>query len=245
METHYAPKYYLLSQHLRQQIAEGALQPEAQLPTEEELSRSFAVSRGTVRKAVDLLESQQLVRREQGRGTFVMDPANGRLAPFSLSHFAQEMQQQQRRPSTQLLQQEIVAASPEIAQRLDLPASEPVIMICRLRLADQQPIIYEERFLQATLCPPLATEDVETQSIHWLLVHKYKLPLVRVTHTVEMRPADPQIANLLHVTPQTPLFAVDRVTYTLVEGKVKTAVYYHALYRSDEMQFKTQFNALI
>lgn len=241
----YAPKYFLLSQHLRQQIASGELRPETQMPTEEALAKTFAVSRGTVRKAIDLLESQRLVRREQGRGTFVADPVTDRLVGFSLSNFAQEMQWQQRRPSTQVLRQEIVPASAEIAAQLDVAVEEPVITICRLQLADNQPILYEERFLRATLCPPLATEDVENQSIHWLLVHKYELPLVRVTHTVEIRPAEPQIANLLQIPAESRVFAVDRLTYTLVAGEVKTAVYYHALCRSDEMQFRTQFNALI
>lgn len=240
-----APKYFLLSQHLQEQIVHGELQPEAQLPTEDVLSKTFAVSRGTVRKAIDLLESQRLVRREQGRGTFVADPIKDRLVGFSLSNFAQEMQQQQRRPSTQVLQQEIVPASAAVAARLGLAAGEPVITICRLRLADNQPILYEERFLWEGFCPLLATEDVENQSIHWLLVHKYKLPLVRVTHTVEMKPVEPKVADLLHVAPQTPVFAVDRLTYTRVGGEMKTAVYYRALCRGDEMQFKTQFNALI
>lgn len=241
----YAPKYFVLSQHLRQQIVTGELQPENQLPTEEVLAKTFAVSRGTVRKAIDLLESQRLVRREQGRGTFVADPVKDRLVGFSLSNFAQEMQQQQRRPGTQLLQQEIVPASAVVAARLELAVGEPVITICRLRLAHNQPILYEERFLRAKLCPQLATEDVENQSIHWLLVHKYKLPLVRVTHTVEMKPVEPKVAELLQVAPQTAVFAVDRLTYTRVEGEVKTAVFYHALCRSDEIQFRTQFNALI
>lgn len=243
--SRYAPKYFVLSQHLRQQIANGKLQPETQLPTEETLAQTFAVSRGTVRKAIDLLESQRLVRREQGRGTFVADPIKDRLVGFSLSNFAQEMQQQQRRPSTQVLRQEVVPASTAVAGRLDVATGEPVITICRLRLADNQPILYEERFLRETLCPSLATEDVENQSIHWLLVHKHKLPLVRVTHTVEMQPAEPQIANLLQIPAKSRVFAVDRLTYTLVAGEVKTAVYYRALCRSDEMQFRTQFNALI
>lgn len=242
--SRYAPKYFVLSQHLRQQIVNGELRPETQLPTEEALAKTFTVSRGTVRKAIDLLESQRLVRREQGRGTFVADPIKDRLVGFSLSNFAQEMQQQ-RRPSTQVLRQEVVPASAEVAARLDVAVGELVITICRLRLADNQPILYEERFLRETLCPSLATEDVENQSIHWLLVHKYKVPLVRVTHTVEMRPAEPQVANLLQIPAESRVFAVDRLTYTLVEGGVKTAVYYRARCRGDEMQFRTQFNALI
>ncbi len=86
---------------------------------------------------------------------------------------------------------------------------------------------------------------MERQSIHWLLVHKYKLPLVKVTHTVEMRPVGAGFAEWLNLQVGEPVFAVERLTFTKREDVVETAVYYRALCRSDEYQFKAQFNAMI
>ena len=237
-------KYFQLSQHLQQKITAGELSPNQQLPTEGALTQTFGVSRGTVRKAVDLLASQGLVRREQGRGTFVTDPSEQGMAGFVLSDFAKDMQRQQRQPSTKLLKQSIVMASAEIATQLNLNPNDPIIHIQRLRLADGQPIIFEERFLNAQLCPELATEDVETQSIHWLLVHKYKLPLVRVTHTVEMRMVG-ESAELLNLQPTDSIFAIERLTYTKQNDAIQPAVYYRALCHGEEYQFKAQFNTMI
>lgn len=238
-------KYYQLSQHLQQQIVGGERSPHEQLPTEDELMLEFGVSRGTVRKAIDLLERQGLVRREQGRGTFVQEPGRRGPAGFVLSDFAREMQRQQRQPATKVLKQEVVPAPPTIAAHLALAEGDSVIHIQRLRLADDQPIIFEERYLNARLCPELATEEIERQSIHWLLVHKYKLPLVRVSHTVEMREVGEGSAALLHLRPTDPIFAVERLTYTQVDGEVCPAVYYHALYHGEEYQFQAQFNTMI
>ncbi len=248
MATLHAPhiaKYFQLSQHLTQLITDGELLPNQQLPTEEVMKHEFSVSRGTVRKAVDLLETQGLVRREQGRGTFVTAPADGGLTGFVLSDFAQEMYRQQRQPSTMVLVQAVWACSAEIATHLDLTEGDPVIHIQRLRLADGQPIIFEERFLNADLCPELATDNVETQSIHWLLVHKYKLPLVKVTHTVEMREVGADSAPFLNLQPTDPVFAIDRLTYTNHNAQTTPAVYYRALCHGSEYQFKAQFNAMI
>ena len=237
-------KYYRIGQYLQQQIIDGKFPPNQQLPTEEVLTNEFGVSRGTVRKAIELLEQQGLVRREQGRGTFVTDPSEKGLAGFVLSDFAKEMQQQQRVPTTQVLLQAVIAAPAEIAPHLNLALGDPIIHIQRLRLADNRPIVFEERFLDAQLCPDLINEDVAAQSIHWLLVHKYNIPLVRVTNSIEIRAADDS-ADLLGLNPIDQLFAVDRVTYTKQNDTIQPAVYYRALYHGDEYQFKAQFNTLI
>jgi GntR family transcriptional regulator len=50
------------------------------LPNENDLAREFALSPGTVRKALEWMEREQLIVRQQGRGTFIQDPASTDLA---------------------------------------------------------------------------------------------------------------------------------------------------------------------
>ena len=56
---------------LRQSIADGRLAAGEQLPTENELSRRFKVSRSTIRQALKGLEKSGLILRIRGRGTFI------------------------------------------------------------------------------------------------------------------------------------------------------------------------------
>ena len=65
---------------LAQRIAGGVWPPGSMLPNEMELARELGVSSGTVRKALDILESDRLVLRRQGRGTSVVDQATGDVA---------------------------------------------------------------------------------------------------------------------------------------------------------------------
>lgn len=69
------PKYYRLKEYLKEQMKRGAIAPGNQLPSENMLVDQFKISRHTVRKALDDLEHEGLIYREQGRGTFCAYPA--------------------------------------------------------------------------------------------------------------------------------------------------------------------------
>jgi DNA-binding GntR family transcriptional regulator len=60
-------------------ISTSQWKPKAAIPNEGDLARAFGVSSGTMRKALDLLETERLLTRRQGRGTFVNDQAAGEL----------------------------------------------------------------------------------------------------------------------------------------------------------------------
>lgn len=65
------PLYRQVKQILLQRIASGAWRPGDLVPAEPKLGQELGVSPGTVRKALDELASENLVVRQQGRGTFV------------------------------------------------------------------------------------------------------------------------------------------------------------------------------
>src|SRR5262249_7255045 len=56
---------------LRQRLAPGRARPGDRLPPEKELAESLRISRGTLRLALERLESNGEVNRRQGSGTFV------------------------------------------------------------------------------------------------------------------------------------------------------------------------------
>lgn len=231
------PKYYQLADILRRQITSGKLLPNQQLPGEESLSKTHNVSRGTVRQATGLLLDEGLLRREQGRGTFVAS-AQPETTFFTLTSFDEDMRRQNRQSSTQLLTLEVVPATANVAANLALNAGEPIIHIARLRLADAQPVVYETRYLAQSLCPGLANENLETDSVHHLLVNKYQIPLVKMTQTVEIGQLSTGQANLLQASPGASAFFVDRLTYTLRDGNQTPAVWFKAVYREDNYDVK-------
>lgn len=67
------PKYQKLADVLRSSIQDGTYRSQKALPTEQALCRQFQVSRQTVRQALALLESEGLIERRQGSGSYVRD----------------------------------------------------------------------------------------------------------------------------------------------------------------------------
>jgi GntR family transcriptional repressor for pyruvate dehydrogenase complex len=63
----------VILEQLETMILEGSLLPGQKLPPERELAKQFAVSRPSLREAIQKLETKNLVVRRQGGGTFVSD----------------------------------------------------------------------------------------------------------------------------------------------------------------------------
>ncbi|CAN0311956.1 unnamed protein product, partial [Phaeothamnion confervicola] len=68
--------YLQIRDHFVQLIASGEWVSDSAIESEIDLALSLGVSTGTVRKALDALESEGLVIRKQGRGTFVTDQSS-------------------------------------------------------------------------------------------------------------------------------------------------------------------------
>ncbi|GGO58401.1 GntR family transcriptional regulator [Streptomyces daqingensis] len=67
-------RYQRVADSIRERIAQGLLSVGDQLPTEPELANEYALSRLTVRRALDVLQAEGLIEKFHGRGSFVRRP---------------------------------------------------------------------------------------------------------------------------------------------------------------------------
>ena len=233
------PKYFVIAKDLMALIESGKLKPDDQLPTEESLCEKYGVSRGTVRQAIQQLDGEGVIRRERGNGTFVR-AKQSQSALFSLEPFDKVLIRQGRTPSTKLLTAVITPATPQLTEKLQIPKNEPVIQISRIRLADDLPVAHEVRYLAEYLCPSLLDENLEQDGIHDLLVNKYEIPLVKMTHTVEAGVLNEENIGVFREAlldqatafPKvgTAAFFIDRLTYTERVNTQVPAVWFKAIY---------------
>ena len=163
------PLYAQLVAIVRRNISDGTLKAGDLLPSEAELCKRFGVSRSTVRQAIGALETNGLVVRKQGRGTFVAEPRMHRKTETVYS-FTSEMNAKGLRPSSTLIDFEITLPSEDIIKELELSNPEtPVYRFSRVRNVNGEPLILETSYYPQFIYPHLTKELLRTHSFYSLL----------------------------------------------------------------------------
>ncbi|NLG69352.1 MAG: GntR family transcriptional regulator [Firmicutes bacterium] len=239
------PLVHQLSGILRRRILEGVYKPNEPIPTEEQLMEEHRVSRTTVRLALARLVNEGLIRREQGRGTFVNPvlQAPGWVHPMAFRPVSRDLVEVKSTthiiesagmtPSTQLIALEIQRPPEHIAQQLCLSATEPVFRIERLRLADEIPLVLERVWLPEALCPGLTERDLEG-SLYRTLAERYGLELAAAHQTLKAVVVSGRDAARLQLPEGSPAMLVTGVTY-LADGRPIEAEY--SLFNGNMMEF--------
>ena len=128
------PLYSQLVSIVKRNISAGTLSTGDLLPSESELCKCFDLSRSTVRQAIGALESEGLVVRKQGRGTFVAEPKVRRRTENVYS-FTSEISSMGLTPSSTLIDFEVIEPTPDIVKVFDLSNSDSkVYRFSRIRL---------------------------------------------------------------------------------------------------------------
>jgi len=211
------PLYYQLVNIIKRNITAGTLKPGDVLPSESEMCKSFDISRSTVRQAVSMLEDEGLVVRKQGRGTYVAQPKVHRKTQ-NLYSFTSEISSLGQRPSSRLVEYEVMEPTPDIVKMLELDdPTTPVYKFSRIRYMDDEALILETSFYPQYLYPELTRPMVEKNSFYALLVQRGIIPTEAVD-SYEAVVLNRREAEILGCRPGSSAFAVQRVT-RMADGK--------------------------
>ena len=136
-------------------MRETGLKPGDKLPTEAELTQRFKISRPVVREALKLLEQDNLIYAEHGRGRFVSPMSAVQVdRPITVFESVTELAGHYGyKPVNKVLSVGEEAADKEVAEKLRLEPGESVVRLERLRLHRQEPILYCLDFVPSRLFP--------------------------------------------------------------------------------------------
>jgi GntR family transcriptional regulator len=230
------PLYAQVENAILSRIADGAWPPGSRLPSEDSLVQEYAVSRTTIRAAVQTLVQRGLVEIRRGKGTFVTHPKITQELT-ELTGFVEDMQALGRRPAAKVLDQQIVAANRRVARQLALPQGAPVVRIQRVRLADCMPLSFDETYLPKELGEKVMADDLDTEPIFSLLEQKYNTPLVEAEYRLEAVCADATVATALGIGVGSAIFLIERTSFSTGHRPVD---YEKLHYRGDQIRFVTR-----
>lgn len=179
-------------------------------PTDRQLMADYDVSRHTVREAVRHLQSEGLLTRHKGRGSFVQPLAlEQRVGPlYSLFRSIEDQGHIQR---SEVLTLES-AVDGEIAERLGLGRGAKLFHLRRLRRADGAPFAIDEIWMPAALAAPLFEVDFEHTGVYGELERLTSVRPIRGWERI--RPGVPTVdeRRLLGTQAGEPVFVVTRYT---------------------------------
>jgi len=228
-KTSFTPMYFQIQTQLLQMIQSGRVRAGDPLPSEEELSRIYGVSRMTSRQALQSLKNQGLVSRHKGQGSFVSQPRVEKDITH-LCGFTAEMRALGMKASSRVLEAGTVPASPESAAHLGVSIGAPVFQLRRLRLADELPVAVEKIRLPSTRFPGIEKLDFSRLSLYQTLRTRYGIRVSRADEILEARAATHREAELLDIQPRSSLLVISRTLWSADGLPVETA---HSVYRGD------------
>lgn len=199
------PLYVQLEAVLRAKIASGELAPEQRIPSENELNRTYGVSRMTARGVLTRLVDEGTLFRVPGKGTFV-SPARITTRSPAYRGVREQLEAMGYTTSTQLLDCELCTSPPAPVQaRLGLADDAEVYRIRRVRSVKGEPISLHRSFVPAALAPGLDTHDVTTEQLCVVLERDFGLPMRRVEEHLSARGATAEEAEALAVATGSPV----------------------------------------
>lgn len=233
--TSHAPLYRRLQDALRAAIEQRVLKPQDALPAERDLASDFAVSRITVRKALDGLVGEGLLSRRQGAGTFVAGRVEKQFA--KLTSFSEDMVARGRAPRSEWLVKAEGTVTPDESLTLGLSPGTTVYRFHRIRYADDLPMALEQSTISGFGLPSLEAVEI---SLYAALEAAGNRP-VRALQRLRAVLFNKEQAALLGVQAGAPGLFIERRGFIEDGRTIETT---HSWYRGDAYDFVAELNAL-
>jgi GntR family transcriptional regulator len=191
-----------LSQRLHEQLRATIMDtpPGERLPSEPDLARRLGVSRATLREAMRTFETQGVILRKQGVGTFVVHPTHiietGLEVLESIEALASRIGLGVQMGNYDIKHK---PADTEEAKVLQIPAGSPITQVSRVIEADKRPVAYLIDTFPEELITPRELKTKFTGSILDLLLRRGNPPLSTSRTEIGVVSANHEIARALGV----------------------------------------------
>jgi len=230
------PRHEQVSDWIRERIESGAYLEDDQLPSENQLGTQFGVSRITVRRALQTLESDGLIYRKQGLGSFVKD---NRLHQglVRLTDFVEDMEAAGIKPQSIVLHQEMEPASVRVAAALGVAEGSTVYRVDRLRKGDGEAMAFDRTWLPPFYAHLIEKHNLEQDTIYNILETNYDICVCRGRFRIEAVNAPNDVAQHLDVPWGRALMLIERTASTEAD---QTFYYQQRYYRSDRVAYELE-----
>jgi GntR family transcriptional regulator len=219
-----APLYREVKRQMLAALAAGDWKPGDAIPAERRLAERYGISIGTLRKAIDELVAENLLIRQQGRGTFVASHNRDRLLFYFFHVVPHEGAKEY--PVVRLLAFARGRADKVVAESLALALGDPVFRMRNVLSFSGHPVIVDDITVSTGRFPGL-TERIfreRPSTVYNLYQDSFGISVVRTVERLRAALADADIAMLLRIAPGAPVLQIRRVALSYDDVPVELRI---------------------
>lgn len=218
------PIYKEVKRRIMDSLAAGEWKPGQAIPAEHRLAERFGISIGTLRKAIDELVAENVLLRQQGRGTFVASHGGDGMRFLFFNIVRHDGVREY--PDVRLERFARGRADDDEARRLQIAPRSAVIRFRNALSLAGAPVGVDDITVPAALFDGLTQRRLQQRgnTVYHLYEHGFGISVVRTAETVRAVAAEAEIAALLRLPPLAPVLQVRRVAYTLHDRPVEARV---------------------
>ena len=213
---------------IKEKIEKGDWSAGVQLPTEDELCRSYDVSKATIRIALSELVRDGYLTRQQGKGTFV-DFSMPKFGMNMKTRLTEDMFGEEVKAEKEILVKGTLEPADDIKTYLKI--EESIYYVLCKRIVEDTPAFLEEFFFPLIIFPGIENEDICQSSFYRLAEKRSVRKICRVLQTIESTEIRGEAADILKVRDGSPAILLHRllissrgspIAYTRLTGRGRT-----------------------
>lgn len=228
--------YHSLGHIIRSKIQSGEWAVGQQIPSEREMMKIFNLSRATVRQGIEHLVKEGVLKRIQGKGTFV-SPSKIEHGMLRFLEISDVLAQSGLKTTLQLIGKEKIVPPANVCKFLALSPSEPVFWFQGLLIVNQEPILIESSYFPAKDFPGLLEAYTGAEEPYQFVVRQYGVRVARAREIFEPVLLEEKEAALLGTQGGVPALWVEEIAYNPAGEPV---AYVTSLMRGDHCRFYTE-----
>ena len=206
------PIYHQIYLQLRDEILSGERPYGSALPTEQELSEKFQVSRITARRVMTELSQQKFAERKRRLGTRVIFESPNKPFEANIDQAVDSLLAFVRRTTVAVLEVAMEMPTPAVASALKIGVNNEVLRAVRVRSMDGVPLGYIVSYVPAAFAAGVTAAALASTPILKVLDDLgYKAE--QADQTISAMQADPTISHALDIESRSAILRINRTVY--------------------------------
>lgn len=205
------PLYLQVEADIKNDIVSKKYSPGQKIPTENELTQLYGVSKITIRKAMQKLTDEGVIQKVQGKGTFISYKKE-KLFLNKTKGFKESLLDHGHSTKHNILQVSFLSGNEEITEKLKIPLHAKIVYLERLIWEDDDPIAIDKIYIDEAKFPGFVSKIAEDKSFYQILKDTYNIEPTSSIMEISGMLANNHVADLLRCNIGDPLFYIEKIS---------------------------------